>query len=180
MIEFGSWEGAAQKILDYLREVLPPVHIKTLISDKLPDYKAAIELLEHLYFVRKLSQYLKDKSLEISYIIYKNRDLIGIITDGKFLKEGLRFNFYINDEEGIEERIGVAECYHVQPSGICQVKICRFDSKSKYHLERIAIDCEKNKKHIPKKNRLELIIPDKLSNKIEEIELIVKKFTGEL
>jgi hypothetical protein len=177
VIELINWEGAAQKILDYLHETLPSIHIKTLICDEFNIYANTKKHLEWLYRIKEESKRLRDRSLEISYIIYKNRDLIGIVLD-KFLKEGLRFNFYKTDENGVEELIGIVESFHVQPEGICQVKIYKADSAPTHHLEKIAKDCELNNKHVPKKNRLELIIPNTLNNEIKEIEQIFKQLTG--
>ena len=178
VIELGNWEAAAQRILDHFREALPQINIKTF-SDKSIICEDIKKYLEYAYLIKKMSKQLNDKNIEINRIIYRNWELIGIITDGEFLKEDLLFNFYITDDQGIEEQIGIAQSYHIQKNGKCQLKISISDSTPRDYFEQIFSDCDKNGIHFPKKNRLELIIPTQLNSELKMLEHIFQKLVGE-
>jgi hypothetical protein len=183
-IELGNWEGAAQKIVDYLRKALPKVYIQTLTVGKKLSYEDIMKSLSYLVNLKEISKCVEDKTIEVDYIVYRNGKLIGVIPNGGFLKEGIPFKFYIADTDGIEDLVGDAEVYNIQPDGICQVEIFNLNDATKYPQEIINTCMLCSEKYNPSKSRLELLIPlnqlDREIRSLKDRKAIIDELTGEL
>lgn len=181
-IELKNWEGATQKIVDYLRNALPQVYLQTLISNKYI-HEDILKALNFLVELKDTAQYLEDKDLEVDYITYRNGKLIGVILNGKFLHEGIPFKLYIADTDGIEDLVGYAEVYNVQQNGICQVEIFNLNNTNSYPQEIIATCMSCSEKYYPPKSRLELSITqsqlDRDIKVLKDQKAFIDKLTGE-
>lgn len=166
LIDFKGWSGASQKLLDRLRESIPFRPIKESLEMNNIIFKKKIKkdykLLLHLKEKWSSLQY---KSYSINQIIYNGNRIVGIIRDAEDLIEGIRFNFYILENE-IEQLIGQLEVYHIQPSGLAQVEFYIVEGGGDY-LNNVAKYCLKKDTFVPGEHRLELIVHEK----IEKINL---------
>ena len=173
LIEFGGWSVASQNLLKRLRESVPFRFIREsldLDNRKLKkDIKNYYKLLLHL---KERLPSLRNRNFQINQIVYRGGGIVGIIKDAEDLVEGIRFNFYVSDQE-IEQLVGQLKVYHVQPNGLAQVEFYKVEGDGDF-LDDVTQHCFENDTFIPGEHRLKLVVPEEVKKiKLKEIKDII-------
>ena len=169
-ISFQGWSGASQKLLDRLRESEPfrPI-IESLDLDNRKLKNDVKKYFEPLLHLKERLPSLLDRNFRINQIVYRSGRLIGIIRDAEDLIEGIRFKFYVSDQE-IEQLVGQLQVYLVRPDGLAQVEFYKVKGGGDY-LDEVVQHCFGNDIFVPDEHRLELVVPEEVKKiKLKEIK----------
>ena len=175
-ITFHGWSVASQKLLDRLRESEPfrPI-IESLDLDNRKLKNDVKKYFEPLLHLKERLPSLLDRNFRINQIVYRSGRLIGIIRDAEDLIEGIRFKFYVSDQE-IEQLVGQLKVYHVQPDGLAQVEVYKVKGGGDY-LDEVAQHCFENDAFVLGDHRLELVLPEEVKKiKLKEIKDIHNRY----
>jgi len=164
-ISFRDWPSVSQKLLDRLRETEPRELLRKELG--LHDKRSNKEMLKQinaLLHLKETTSRILSRGFNISKIVKQGDELIGIIKDGAYLREGVTFKLYIITNE-IESLNALVVVDHLTLNKIAQLKFIPINNPSascRDYWKNIAIHFQKNNCFVPDKHRLELIIPDGL------------------
>ena len=170
-IEFGGWSVASQNLLNRLRESVPFRLIKeSLDLDKIELKKHIKSYYKSLLHLKERLPSLRNRNFQINQIVCHGGGVDGIIKDAEDLIEGIKFDFYVSDQE-IEQLVGRLKVYNVKPNGLAQAEFYKVEGGGDF-LDDVTQHCFGNDTFIPGEHRLELVVPEEVK-KLKDIKDLI-------